>query len=1090
MEHPNSIISAICSRAGIQLLKGEAASIHEKVPDLDKDRILSIARGSHKMNSRKKAKQRRKASVSVNLPKRVGIALEKVIPAFLSDHPDLSPDRGEILNLATTRILEHLRKVGDETGESLDADILLASLAAPVERLRERAAMLAWIAARKAAPMILRACLTPEIWRAHAGWDAELETVLLRETEMELQRIGAEVFPDPSQIMVVLETPIPVEGGDPVAEGRARWDKLWTLILPERERACGRNDPNRRGSRKRRLLLLDRMFPGDTEEKRVDARVAAIDALIKAREEDAEARRKRAADLLRERRAYEARLVRRDELETLLPATKTETLRWIGDGRISVAMRREFQKWGKSLQVTMHDPDLIPGWRALIEDWRAADQGVKERARGDSRARQALITRVTKLVAAAMPDSAHFVEASAAGGKTILFDLHFFATIDVPLERDVGPPGLPVPIRIRLDRSHWDAVADKPVTGPARKAAIEKLRTEVVDLVDAYRRTAATLMVPILAEIDAGTRELPDDMMATFRRSLGESLRLPSSKGQTPQGLAKLIGTQATQVMRRIEDLHRDRVLGRASGLEDYPALFREARMIRRELHLHLGPTNSGKTHAAIARLRAAESGLYAAPLRLMAMEWAERLNAEGVPTDLVTGEEIIRVAEARHESVTIEMCSMKSKVDVAVIDEAQMIADPERGWAWTQAILGLPAREIHLTGSPDAEPWVTLLAEMTQDRVFVHRYERLVPLKTTDGPVSIDDVGEGDAIIAFSRTGVLRLKSDMQSAGLSVATIYGALSPEVRREEARRFRSGEAEVLVSTDAIGMGLNLPIRRVLFSEGDKFDGVSRRPLLDAEVRQIAGRAGRFGLSEVEAGLCGVYLKDETLPSDAESRLQLRIGKAISGKSDIPQDVRPWVKPGREVVGRLGELMGTNKVAAILNKVDRDIIGRSEIFLSGITRDMIMVGAMMDRTPLSLDDRYTYACAPVDTRDEFSSGSLVAWVGRHAKGKSIVYDIQIPKRLKRITRQDDLSHAESLVKATGLYLWCAFRWPDVYVGAEEALASRQGLNAAISEALKKEGLARSCRECGRSLHRDHAHAICDPCHREMRSFRSWG
>ena len=89
-----------------------------------------------------------------------------------------------------------------------------------------------------------------------------------------------------------------------------------------------------------------------------------------------------------------------------------------------------------------------------------------------------------------------------------------------------------------------------------------------------------------------------------------------------------------------------------------YPA----ARAMRRQIHLHVGPTNSGKTYAAIQRLKAADSGVYCSPLRLLAWEVAEGLNnaPDGVPCNLVTGQEKRASPGARHVACTVEMADVR----------------------------------------------------------------------------------------------------------------------------------------------------------------------------------------------------------------------------------------------------------------------------------------------------------------------------------------------------------------------------------------------------------------------------------------------
>lgn len=280
--------------------------------------------------------------------------------------------------------------------------------------------------------------------------------------------------------------------------------------------------------------------------------------------------------------------------------------------------------------------------------------------------------------------------------------------------------------------------------------------------------------------------------------------------------------------------------------MEAYPL----ARTMTRHIVVHVGPTNSGKTHDALQVLAAAPSGAYLGPLRLLAYEQFEELNRMGCVCSLLTGEEAVELAGARHVSSTVEMANFYRGIDVAVIDEAQMIADRDRGHHWTAAILGIPAREVHVCCAPHAERMVYKLAALCDDHVEVVYHERLVPLQPSRGTFRLPaDVRAGDALVVFSRKSVHAVASQVAAAGHSPSVIYGALPHDVRHEEARRFDEGETDVVVATDAIGMGMNLPIRRVVFVEQAKFDGRDVRMLLPEEVQQIAGRAGRFGRYDV-------------------------------------------------------------------------------------------------------------------------------------------------------------------------------------------------------------------------------------------------
>jgi len=182
------------------------------------------------------------------------------------------------------------------------------------------------------------------------------------------------------------------------------------------------------------------------------------------------------------------------------------------------------------------------------------------------------------------------------------------------------------------------------------------------------------------------------------------------------------------------------------------------------QITLHVGPTNSGKTHTALQRLASASSGVYCGPLRLLAHEVYERMNALGCPTSLITGQQQLMEADARHISCTIEMLDTANAVDVAIIDEVQMLADDERGWAWTRALLGVPAREVHLCGNESANALIERLCQTTGDELSIIRYERLSPLRCQSTVVSsLRDLTKGDCVVAFSRRKIYDLKQAIE---------------------------------------------------------------------------------------------------------------------------------------------------------------------------------------------------------------------------------------------------------------------------------------------------------------------------------------
>lgn len=309
---------------------------------------------------------------------------------------------------------------------------------------------------------------------------------------------------------------------------------------------------------------------------------------------------------------------------------------------------------------------------------------------------------------------------------------------------------------------------------------------------------------------------------------------------------------------------------------------YREARGMRRKFVIHLGDTNTGKTYNAIQRLKECDKGVYLSPLRILALENYERLNNEGVLCDLQTGEEELITEGATHVSCTIEKLDLKRQYDVAVIDEIQMIDDSQRGAAWSRALLGVRAKEIHVCGASNSREILEEIINDCGDPYEIIEYKRRIPLEVQDKAFNYNEVEEGDAIVVFSKKRVLELAEEYSSKGIKASLIYGDLPPEVRRKQYEQFVNKETKILITTDAIGMGVNLPIRRIIFLSVKKFDGEEVRFLTSQEVKQIAGRAGRQGIYYVgyvvSVGNNAEVIKDKLIREDKI------ITEAVIGPSD--------------------------------------------------------------------------------------------------------------------------------------------------------------------------------------------------------------
>jgi ATP-dependent RNA helicase SUPV3L1/SUV3 len=255
-----------------------------------------------------------------------------------------------------------------------------------------------------------------------------------------------------------------------------------------------------------------------------------------------------------------------------------------------------------------------------------------------------------------------------------------------------------------------------------------------------------------------------------------------------------------------------------------------------------LGPTNTGKTHMAVERMMAHESGMIGLPLRLLAREIYDRIvMLRGRSrVALITGEEKIVPQNAAYFVCTVEAMPLTREVAFLAIDEIQLCADPERGHIFTQRLLNARGKaETMLLGAGTMAP---LVRRLLPEAEIVFR-ERLSTLHYA-GSKKLTRLPRRSAIVAFSAEAVYGIAELMRRQRGGAAVVMGALSPRTRNAQVALYQSGEVDFLIATDAIGMGLNMDVDHVAFAGLRKFDGRRSRWLHATEVAQIAGRAGRF------------------------------------------------------------------------------------------------------------------------------------------------------------------------------------------------------------------------------------------------------
>ncbi|HWX49584.1 MAG TPA: helicase-related protein [Roseomonas sp.] len=489
--------------------------------------------------------------------------------------------------------------------------------------------------------------------------------------------------------------------------------------------------------------------------------------------------------------------------------------------------------------------------------------------------------------------------------------------------------------------------------------------------------------------------------------------------------------------------------VARAAALDRYAAHFATARALIRRITIVTGPTNSGKSHLALDRLAAAESGMALAPLRLLAHEFREALATRGIEAALATGEERIPAPGSRHLAATVEMCPFQNPVDVAIIDEAQLLHDRDRGAAWTAAIMGVPAREVLVLGAPECIPMVKRIAQLCGDEVEEISLQRKSPLHAARGPIGFNELRAGDALVAFSRRDVMELREQLVKRGRKVAVVYGALSPEVRRAEAARFRNGEADIIVATDAIGMGLNLPIRRVIFSTLQKYDGEERRELNAQEVKQIGGRAGRFG--HHEGGIVAV-LAGAGDPGFIQAMLH--------APPHPPEELRPQVQPDSEIIAAVAAEIGSDSLFGVLARIKRAVLRKDDpnYRLADLTQALAIASAIDGVAGLSLLDRWTYAMCPVDERDD-GIARLAQWAVEHGAGRPVRPPLAGRLLPPERASNEELQRAEKVHKRLVAWRWMALRFPTAYPEREQAEAETARLNDWIEEVLRQQRRVRA-------------------------------
>lgn len=477
-------------------------------------------------------------------------------------------------------------------------------------------------------------------------------------------------------------------------------------------------------------------------------------------------------------------------------------------------------------------------------------------------------------------------------------------------------------------------------------------------------------------------------------------------------------------------------------------AYIRRARELRRSFVLHVGPTNSGKTYDAIEDLKRNTPGTYLSPLRLLALEMYDKINAAGIPCSMLTGEEYLPVENARVVSSTVELADTKTRFKTAVIDEAQLIADPSRGASWLRALCLVDAEVVHVCMAPEALDYIQKLVESFGDEYSLVHHRRLAPLRYGGECRGYADLRPDDAVICFSRKSVLSTAALLEKNGFRASVIYGALPPEARRSEVRRYLEGENDIVVATDAIGLGISLPIKRIVFAETAKFDGRRFRPLNTAEINQIGGRAGRYGLNEYGEVL---VLGEDPIVRD---RLGRSVGKVRAACVAFPREV-----------------LGTAYPLALLLKTWQGM-ERSPDFMREDMHDALLLLSRLHGREREQDRELLFdlITCPIDSGSEELIGYWTACARAILRGHRVPHPYFGTETLLECELQYkafDIRH--QLLRRIGR--------------EDDSTAERRAICERIAELMResKEDYIRRCRGCGKELPIGSLFNYCEDCFR---------
>uniref|UniRef100_A0A183BZG9 RNA helicase n=1 Tax=Globodera pallida TaxID=36090 RepID=A0A183BZG9_GLOPA len=415
----------------------------------------------------------------------------------------------------------------------------------------------------------------------------------------------------------------------------------------------------------------------------------------------------------------------------------------------------------------------------------------------------------------------------------------------------------------------------------------------------------------------------------------------------------------------------------------------------------------------------------------------------------MVTGENRLFAFDsdnpAAHVAVTVEMLSPEHRTELCVIDEIQMLRDPLRGGAWTKALLGAAADEVHLCGEESAYDIICRLLDPIGEHVDFRRYERKGELIVigTHGLRDLSSVQDGDCVIHFSKKSIIEMARQLKSQQKrECAIVFGDLPPEVKQEQVKRFNdpSDPCKILLATDAIGMGMNLNIKRVIFTTLKSRENT----LLPAYfVKQIAGRAGRYA---------SVYCTGEVMTlADGDAKVLEKLMREPIEPID-----QAGIAPSFDQIEMFSFHLPQYSLVQLLDIFTSICTVNDDYFLC-LDDSIRQIALLIGHIQLSIRERYMFCFTPIASGPHpFLNSSFVKMVRRYAEGNAItiawVRQLVAPE-LKVVNQIEAINGLVDVYEFMGAYLWLSYRFEEHFCDRSSVRELQKECGRIIQESIQK-------------------------------------